>query len=177
MSTSNPRGPARKKRLLLLAGLGVLVLVAGWGLLYYRGMRSLGGGMEPDGRGGGLFQGEKPTDTEARVNVLALCDAVQSYRDEHGTYLPAGPTPKEVPRGGAPVPFPKEEPFQHIGFEPGEEVRFQYEVVVQEGPVGEPEVSCLARGDFDGDGQNSVYRVRLDSNGMTTPIEVEREGE
>ncbi|WP_371876537.1 hypothetical protein [Pyxidicoccus fallax] len=141
-------------------------------------MRALGEGLATgDGRGGGLFRAEKPTDTEARVNLLALCDAVQSYRDEHGTYLTAGPTPKEVPRGGELVEFPKEEPFQHIGFDPGEKVRFQYEVTVQESPVGEPEVSCLARGDFDGDGQNAVYRVRLDSNGMTSPIEVEREGE
>ncbi|WP_164017564.1 hypothetical protein [Pyxidicoccus trucidator] len=180
MSTSNSpgtsRGGSRKKLLLIGAGLAVLVLAV-WGWLYYRGMRSLGEGLTPDNRGGGLFKPEPPTDTEARVNVLALCDAVQSYRDEHGTYPAAGPTPKEVPKGGVPVPFPKEEPFVHIGFEPGEEVRFQYEVVVQESPVGEPEVSCLARGDFDGDGQNAVYRVRLDSNGMTTPIEVEREGE
>jgi hypothetical protein len=170
MSTST-----RKKLLLILAVLAVLGLLV-WGWLYYRGMRALGEGLTPDGRGG-LFKAETPTDTEARVNVLALCDAVQSYRDEHGVYLVAGPTPKEVPRGGVPVPFPKEEAFEHIGFAPGEEVRFQYEVAVQEGPVGEPEVSCLARGDFDGDGQNAVYRVRLDSNGMTTPVEVEREGE
>jgi hypothetical protein len=164
------RMASRKKLVLVLAGVA-LVGLAVWGGLYYRGMRALGGGR------GGLFSPEKPTDTEARVNVLALCDAVQSYRDEHGTYLTAGPTPREVPRGGVPVPFPREEPFQHIGFDPGEKVRFQYEVVVQEDPVGEPEVSCLARGDFDGDGLNAVYRVRLDSNGMTTPVEVEREGE
>ncbi|WP_371877661.1 hypothetical protein [Pyxidicoccus parkwayensis] len=136
-------------------------------------MRALGEGLA----GQGAFKAEKPTDTEARINVLALCDAVQSYRDEHGAYVVAGPTPKAVPKGGVPVPFPKDEAFQRLGFEPGEEVRFQYEVVVQEGPVGEPEVSCIARGDFDGDGQNSVYRVRLDSNGMTTPVEVEHEGE
>lgn len=163
---------SRKKLMVILAALGVLGLAV-WGFLYYRGMRALGEGLT----GGGVFKADKPTDTEARVNVLALCDAVQSYRDEHGEYLVAGPTPKEVPRGGVAVPFPKEEAFQRMGFEPAEEVRFQYEVVVQESPVGEPEVSCLARGDFDGDGQNAVYRVRLDSNGMTTPIEVEHEGE
>ncbi len=118
-----------------------------------------------------------PSDAEARVNVLALCDAVQAYRDEHGVYVTAGPTPKEIPRGGKAVPFPEDEAFHRIGFEPGESVRFQYQVLVQESPVGEPEVSCIARGDFNGDGQNSVYRVRLDSNGMTTPIEVVRPGE
>ncbi|GEN06846.1 hypothetical protein SAMN05443572_104529 [Myxococcus fulvus] len=120
---------------------------------------------------------EPLTDREARLNVLALCDAVQAYRDEHGNYQLAGPTPREVPRGGRAVPFPQDEAFHRLGFEPQDGVRFQYEVVLQESPVGEPEVSCLARGDFDADGLNSVYRVRLDSNGMTTPIEVEREGE
>jgi hypothetical protein len=164
-----------KSRRLLLVGAVVLVGLAVWGVLYYRGMRAIGEGLAPgEGKAGGAAGA---TDTEARVNVLALCDAVQSYRDEHGVYPAAGPTPKEVPRGGEAVLFPEEETFHRIGFEPGEQVRFQYEVVVQEGPVGEPEVSCLARGDFDGDGQNSVYRVRLDSNGMTTPVEVEREGE
>ncbi|WP_338863314.1 hypothetical protein [Myxococcus stipitatus] len=120
---------------------------------------------------------ERPSDAEARLNVLALCDAVQAFRDEHGNYVVAGPTPREVPKGGEAVPFPEDEAFHRLGFEPGERVRFQYEVVVQEGPVGEPEVSCLARGDFDADGLNSLYRVRLDAHGMTGPIEVEREGE
>lgn len=168
--------PVRKPRLLLLAGAVLLVGLAVWGALYYRGMRAIGEGLAPDGRSGASADG-RPNDTEARVNVLALCDAIQSYRDEHGVYLTAGPAPKEVPKGGAAVPFPEDEALHRIGFEPGEQVRFQYEVVVQESPVGDPEVSCLARGDFDGDGQNSVYRVRLDSNGMTTPVEVEREGE
>ncbi|GHH00116.1 hypothetical protein [Comamonas sp. JC664] len=128
-------------------------------------------------RGDGAAREAPLSDAEARVNVLALCDAVQAYRDEHGVYVSAGPAPKEIPRGGQAVPFPELEAFHRIGFEPDGKVRFQYQVVVQESPVGEPEVSCIARGDFDGDGQNSVYRVRLDANGMTTPIEVEREGE
>ncbi|MCP3139646.1 hypothetical protein [Pyxidicoccus xibeiensis] len=162
------RGGSRKVLPLLLAGLVLLGLAAG-AVFFFRSRSAA--------PGGGLFQAEQPTDTEARVNVLALCDAVQGYRDEHGAYLALAPEPKEVPRGGVPVPFPVEGPFHAIGFEPGEKVRFQYEVVVQESPVGEPEVSCLARGDFDGDGQNSVYRVRLDANGMTSPVEVEREGE
>ncbi|MFP2963998.1 hypothetical protein ACLEPN_41385 [Myxococcus sp. 1LA] len=118
-----------------------------------------------------------PSDAEARVNVLALCDAVQAYRDEHGVYVTAGPTPKEIPRNGRAVAFPEDAAFHRIGFEPDGKVNFQYQVVVQESPVGEPEVSCLARGDFNGDGLNSLYRVRLDANGMTTPIEVRNEGE
>jgi hypothetical protein len=111
---------------------------------------------------------------EARVNVLNLCGDVQAYRDEHGTYLVAGPTPREVPRGGEAAPFPHDEAFERIGFNPGPEVRYQYEVMVQADPVGEPEVTCFARGDLDGDGQLSVFRVTLDVNGMTSPVQAER---
>ncbi|MFL5346749.1 MAG: hypothetical protein ACJ8AT_18360 [Hyalangium sp.] len=114
---------------------------------------------------------------EARINVIALCDAVQMYRSENGEYLAAGPTPREVPKGGQPVPFPEDEAFKKLGFVSGTPVRFQYQVVIQENPVGEPEVTCYARGDQDGDGQNSVYSVTLDANGMTSPVKVKREGE
>ncbi|MFB1485284.1 hypothetical protein [Corallococcus sp. RDP092CA] len=115
---------------------------------------------------------------EARVQVLALCDAVQGFRDEHGDYVPIAPFPVPVPQKGEAVPFPKDhEAFHRVGFDPGPVTHLQYEVRVEENPVGEPEVSCLARADMDGDGLNAVYRVRLDANGMTTPVEVEREGE
>ncbi|AFE07486.1 hypothetical protein COCOR_07350 [Corallococcus coralloides DSM 2259] len=116
--------------------------------------------------------------TEARVQVLALCDAVQGFRDEHGDYVSIAPAPAPVPQRGEAVPFPKDhEDFRRIGFDPGPAVHLQYEVRVEESPVGEPEVSCFARADTDGDGLNAVYRVRLDANGMTTPVEVEHEGE
>jgi hypothetical protein len=114
---------------------------------------------------------------EARVNVLRLCGDVQSYRDEHGTFLAAGPVPKEVPRGGEAVPFEPDENLKHIGFDPGERIRYQYQVVVQETPLGEAEVTCYARGDLDDDGQVSVFRVTLDANGMTSPVTAEREEE
>lgn len=81
-----------------------------------------------------------------------------------------------MPQGHA-VPWPEDENFRALGFEPGPRVRYQYEVVVQADPVGEPEVSCYARGDLDGDGQNSVFRVTLDANGMSSPVHVEREDE
>ena len=114
---------------------------------------------------------------EARVNVLRLCGDVQSYRDEHGVFLAAGPVPKDVPRGGKAVPFEPDENLKSIGFAPGERIRYQYQVVVQETPLGEAEVTCFARGDLDGDGQVSVFRVTLDANGMTSPVTVEREEE
>jgi hypothetical protein len=114
---------------------------------------------------------------EARVNVLRLCGDVQSYRDEHGVFTVAGPVPREVPRGGKAVAFEPDEGLKKVGFDPGERVRYQYQVVVEETPLGEAEVTCFARGDLDGDGQVSVFSVTLDANGMTSPVKVEREEE
>jgi len=114
---------------------------------------------------------------EARVNVLRLCGDVQSYRDEHGVFPTGGPVPREVPRGGRAVDFEPDEGLKKVGFDPGEHVRYQYQVVVQETPLGEAEVTCFARGDLDGDGQVSVFSVTLDANGMTSPVKVEREEE
>ena len=73
--------------------------------------------------------------------------------------------------------FEPDENLKRIGFSPGEHVHYQYQVVVQETPLGEAEVTCYARADLDGDGQVSVFSVTLDANGMTSPVKVEREGE
>ncbi|CAM3533627.1 hypothetical protein G4177_22450 [Corallococcus sp. ZKHCc1 1396] len=164
-----PAGPpARRSRAVVVGLVGAVVAGAAMALLLiFTGPTRSGGRASPEE----LTQ-------EARIQVLALCDAVQAHRDEHGDYLPIAPFPVPVPRGGEAVPFAQDhENFLRIGFAPGATVHFQYEVTVQESPVGEPEVSCLARADADGDGLNAVYRIRLDANGMTSPMEVEREGE
>jgi hypothetical protein len=171
-----PRWTFGKKVTVALAVLALPCLLAmGGGVFLYLRGREAARSMDT------AFRTEASADTplgdEARINVLALCDAVEMYRAENGVLLPARPTPQEVPRGGKPVPFPHDETFEKLGFAPGTPVRLQYEVVVQEDPVGEPEVTCYARGDRDGDGQNSVYSVKLDANGMTSPINVEREDE
>ncbi|MDC0712955.1 hypothetical protein POL68_31125 [Stigmatella sp. ncwal1] len=169
------RRPGRTLALVLAVLAGVPLLAAGGVFLYLMGKRAQA--PDPDN----ALRVEAGRDTapaeEARINVLALCDAVQMYRAEHGAFLSAGPTPLEVPRGGQAVSFPHDEAFEKLGFAPGTAVRFQYQVAIQENPVGEAEVTCYARGDLDGDGQNAVYRVMLDANGMTSPVEVEREGE
>lgn len=113
---------------------------------------------------------------EARVNVLTLCSSVAALQFEAGGIQATGPQPASIPRGEA-VPWPHDAGFERLGFSPGPDTRFQYEVQLGESPVGEPEVACLARGDLDGDGVASVYRVTLDANGMTSPITVEHEGE
>ncbi|WP_317987923.1 hypothetical protein [Hyalangium gracile] len=171
----SPRSWGRKGALVL--ALLALPCVAGiWGVAFYmKRMREL------EQSANTAFRAEaragSSVSDEARINVIALCDAVQMYRSESGVFLAAGPTPREVPRGGQPMPFPADEAFEKLGFAPGTAVRLQYQVVVREDPVGEPEVTCYARGDQDGDGQNSVYSVTLDANGMTTPVTVEREDE
>jgi hypothetical protein len=169
MDTPTPQQPpAPKPRrkvlrwLLLLAAIPCLLVVCSFLFQFFRG---------PEAGNDASFA------NEARVNVLRLCGDVQSYRDEHGTFLAAGPLPKQVPQGGEAVPFPHDETFEKLGFSPGERVRYQYQVIVQETPLGEAEVACLARGDLDGDGQVSVFRVTLDANGMTSPVQVEREEE
>ena len=176
--TPPPPGWSTRKKV-ALAALGLLALpcllvVGVGGFSYARGLRAAHGQDS-------AFRTEASADTplgdEARLNVIALCDAVEMYRAEHGMLLVAGPTPAEVPRGGQPVPFPHDEAFEKLGFAPGTAVRLQYQVTVQADPVGEPEVTCYARGDQDGDGQNSVYSVKLDANGMTSPVKVDREGE
>jgi len=85
--------------------------------------------------------------------------------------------PREMPRRGEALHFEPDENLKRIGFNPGEHVHYQYQVVVQETPLGEAEVTCYARGDLDGDGQGSVFSVTLDANGMTSPVKVERETE
>ena len=134
--------------------------------------------------GGGLavWRHSAPVDpkvlsNEARVQVLHLCEQVQSYQEDHGAFLAAGPVPAQAPPRAQEVPFVPDENFKKLGFDPGERVRFQYQVVVQETPLGEAEVTCLVRADRNGDGQVAVYRVTLDANGMTSAVQVEREEE
>lgn len=165
-------GPARPRNLAVRLGVAVTVFLAvAMSCLYIAYLPIMGAS-------GRSRASPERVANEARVQVLALCDAVQAFRDEHGDYVPIAPYPAPVPRHGEGVPFPQDhEYFHRIGFDPGPIVHLQYEVRVEESPVGEPEVSCLARVDEDGDGLNAVYRVRLDANGMTSPVEVEREGE
>lgn len=171
-----PGWSTRKKVAFVLTLLGVpCLLTVGVGVtLYLRGLqvsRTMDNAFRTEA------SADMPLGDEARINILALCDAVEMYRSEHGVLLVAGPTPPEVPKGGKPVPFPHDEAFEKLGFAPGTAVRLQYQVVVEADPVGEPEVTCYARGDRDGDGQNSVYSVKLDANGMTSTVKVEREDE
>lgn len=154
---------ARRQRAVWL---GVAVLVVGAGV---------GGGLAWWRHGAPVDP--KVLSNEARVQVLRLCEQVQSYQEEHGAFLAAGPVPAQVPRGAVEVPFVPDANFKKLGFEPGERVRLQFQVSVEENPLGEAEVTCFARADRNGNGQVAVYRVTLDANGMTSPVQVDREEE
>jgi len=164
VENSVPEEPSRapRKQRGLVAGVLCLLAVAGGASFFFL-------------RGGSV--GDPSLANEARVNVLRLCGEVQSFRDEHGVFLAGGPVPREMPRRGEALHFEPDENLKRIGFNPGEHVHYQYQVVVQETPLGEAEVTCYARGDLDGDGQVSVFSVTLDANGMTSPVKVERETE
>jgi hypothetical protein len=153
--------PATRKPWVLLGAVVVLLGVGG-GLAWWRHLAPV----DP-----------KLLSNEARIQVLLLCEQVQSYQEEHGTFLAAGPVPAQAPPRAEEVPFIPDENFKKLGFDPGERVRLQYQVVVQENPLGQAEVTCLVRADRNGDGQVSVYRVTLDANGMTSAVQVEREEE
>ena len=170
--TATPPPPRRAlwKRVLLALAVLVLLLAVGLGTfawLYLRRIRH-----ESEAAAAAARVGTQ----EARTNVSLLCDAVAEHQAEAGTYAPAGPTPAQVPRGQA-VPFPKDPAFEALHFDPGPTTHYQYQVTVQESSGGDAEVVCLARGDLDGDGQVSVFRVTLDANGMKSPVQVEREEE
>ena len=128
------------------------LLVGGGGVLFYlKRMRELekSGTTRSARRPRRAVTGaRRPASTSSRCVTRCRCTAARA-----ASSCAAGPTPREVPKGGQPVPFPEDEAFQKLGFAPGTAVRFQYQVVVKEDPVGEPEVTCYARGDQDGDGQ------------------------
>lgn len=88
---------------------------------------------------------------------------------------PGGPiaceaSPAEVP-GVRPALWEPSAGFRELGFSPGSDTRFQYEVVVP-GPTGAA-LLVRARGDQDGDGEESLFELRSDSPDLRVEGEVE----
>lgn len=103
-----------------------------------------------------------------------LCINVRETYNNTGEWVAAGPEPKTVP-GKDKVEFPMDAQFEKLGFAPGM-VRYQYQVLLEGGP-NNPKVSCVARGDLDGDGVTSYAEVHLDERDMPTPIAWQHEFE
>lgn len=103
---------------------------------------------------------------EAKVNLRGLATAERSYFSEHEAYLPVGPAPAQVP-GRERVAFPADPGFERLCFRPEGAVRYQYEVRVDE----DGSAVVIARGDLDGDGVTSEYRMALPRDGSPGPLE------
>ena len=104
-----------------------------------------------------LRYGLKSKAGEARVNLQSLRVAEADYFGVHGTFLAAGPVPARVPRA-LKEEFVGDEGFQALNFKPEGRVYYQYQARV----TGPETVSLFARGDLNGDGVTSEFRLNLD---------------
>jgi type II secretory pathway pseudopilin PulG len=95
---------------------------------------------------------------EAVPNLEQLRSALEAYRAEHGRYppdLPAmpgepGPEPRRWPTGD-------QRGWDAIAFRPSEHLYFAYEVETSDDGMS---YTARARGDLDGDGQQSRFELR-----------------
>lgn len=101
---------------------------------------------------------------EALTNVRLLAELVRAAPGEPRA---CEPSPPEVPKG-KPAVWRASTGCAAVGFSPGGPTRFQYAVEVP-GPDGAAFV-VVARGDLDGDGVTSSFRLRADR----AEIEVDR---
>lgn len=106
---------------------------------------------------------------EALTNVESIAYLQQVHILETGRALACEATPRELPRGER-VHFEASACWQDLGVQLPERVRFQYETQTSSAAR---HFLVSARGDLDGDGLESVYR--LDSR--TMELSIERAGE
>jgi Tfp pilus assembly protein PilE len=120
---------------------------------------------------------ERSKQMEARTNLRMLCTEEVAYHAEHDEWLAAGPSPSAVPSAKMEA-FPADPNFKKLGFEPGQRVRYQYEVIVEGDPKGPTTpVRCVARGDLNGNGRTSLFEVRIGEDGQPGPVRSEHETE
>jgi type IV pilus assembly protein PilA len=106
---------------------------------------------------------------EARMNVRAIATAEMAHFGEKGEYVPAGPVPAKVP-GSQRVPFVADQGFQQLAWTT-EGVRYQYEVRVLE----PRRAVVIARGDLDGNGVFSEFKVELEDGNPPGPVQASNE--
>jgi type IV pilus assembly protein PilA len=105
--------------------------------------------------------------SEAKINVMAISTAEIAYFAEHDKYVAAGPAPLAVPRG-VKATFTPDDGFTKIGWRPENQVRYQYEVRLGQ---TDREAWVIARGDLNGDGVTSEFKLQLDASGRRGVIE------
>lgn len=106
--------------------------------------------------------------SEATINLETIAYLQQVAILETGETIACEPRPEEIPKGTRTELVPTQS-WRDLGFSTSSRVRFQYEVK----KTGPESFVAYARGDLDGDGVVSEYRI--DSEHMrierTNPIE------
>lgn len=106
---------------------------------------------------------------EAPVSLEALADAELRYFRDHGAFLACPPMPPAgPPRGTVARLDPKAPGFKELGFNLDGDIRYQYEVVLEEGTF-----KAIARGDLDANGKASTYTLRGDTLALEIKDELE----
>jgi Tfp pilus assembly protein PilE len=97
--------------------------------------------------------------TEARANLGVLEQRVESFCTSRGHYpVAAGPLPASPSNLEQRVDFAADPGFASVGFDPAAPVYFSY--AIEAAPGG---TDLVARGDLDGDGLTSDFRIHCDA--------------
>ena len=105
--------------------------------------------------------------SEAVANVYAISSL---EKGRVGGPIVCPPFPTEVPSASTLLWHPSAG-FDQLGFSPGTETRFQYEVHIED--PGDGRFLVRARGDLDGDGETSLFELWSDEVDIRTERELE----
>ena len=106
------------------------------------------------------------------VQVDAIRQAEQAYHAEWGAYVPALPTPADVPEGET-VPFegPGLSSFQQLGWAPATtRCRFRVHALAPRGASSADDFEVTADCDHDGDGQRARYAATRQEKARRTSV-------
>jgi Tfp pilus assembly protein PilE len=104
---------------------------------------------------------------EALGQIHTIASLERGYALLHGEFLACSPSPAAVPAGRL-ARFEVDPTWQSLGFRPVEAVRYQYEVKASAGRF-----EVIARGDLDGDGEQSEIRLASDAVDLVFTRELE----
>ena len=118
--------------------------------------------------------GIRSISNEARANLPRIAEAEMAHFETHGAFVAAGPVPGQVAScfysACKRESFHPDEGFRAIGFAPVDShVWYQYEVRL----VGTDRAVVTARGDIDGNGKHSEFRLALGPGRATGQVEEE----
>jgi len=127
----------------------------------------------------------KAKTAEAKTNLGAIRTCEEAYAAEHDLYIGAAYHPRSDPDASA-VEWTADDQFSSLGFEPAGNVRYGYgvaegdktgtlsnasptdksNIAVRDGTV---DITIVAIGDLDGDGENSYYGMTDEKTELVGP--------